>query len=118
MTIATLPTTSAGKSAKGASELSPALAREVRAQFGDEAIVSARDERLANPSQLGPSWKEIDGSYILDNGGDTRQVLTRDAAEGKTTLSTIHYVSMTRTESETLTIDRQGKVRKETSIAH
>lgn len=114
MSFPTLPLTSAGVSAR----LSPALAREVRARYGDEAIVSAQDERLAHLKAPGPSWKQDGASFILDDGGGTHQVLTRDEAEGKTILSTIHHVSLTRTEGETLTIDRHGKVRKETSIVH
>ena len=137
MMIATLPTASSGKSAPGAAELSPAIARELRSSFGKEAIVSPRDERLTRlhgyycqgwervgvvpdiQQTLGKSWQEIDtNTFALDNGGGVRQVVAFDAQKGETRLSSIMQTSMISTEHETLVLDRQGKVRKEAMTAH
>jgi hypothetical protein len=123
MMISTLPTPSSGQNAPGAAELSSALAGELRSSFGQEAITSGKDPRLTSlhkdwqdvQKTLGPTWQEVDANtWALDNGGNTRQVLTHDV---ETRLSTSQYVSMTRTISETLVLDQDGKIRKESMTA-
>lgn len=136
MLIATMPTPSSGKSVPNANEFSPQILQALRQDLGKEAILSSRDERLTRlhgyysqgwesvgilPDKLatlGPSWQELDeNTYRLDKGGNTSQVLSFDLEQGETRLSTIHSASMIETLHESLILDREGRLRKESQTA-
>lgn len=140
MLISTLPTASASKKSAGA-ELSPAIARELRSSFGQEAVLSPADPRIStlhgyyslgwesvgilpDPQKtLGRSWSELPGSnfeqrsYALDGDGSVRQVVSFSLADRETRISSIHNVSMIETVHETLIIGADGKVRKDEMTA-
>lgn len=140
MLISTLPTASASKKSAGA-ELSPAIARELRSSFGQEAVLSPADPRISTlhgyyslgwesvgilpdpPKTLGRSWSELPGSnfeqrsYALDGDGSVRQVVSFSLADQETRITSIHNVSMIETRHETLIIGADGKVRKDEMTA-